>query len=186
MVLLDRDGTIDRCARGEYVLSVEQVELLPGAGDGLRAMQDAGARLAIVTNQAALGRGWIDEAELTAIHDRLLALLAASGVRSIEGVFVCPHRPEDGCDCRKPGDGLARRAAEELGFELRSAVVVGDRASDVEMGHRIGATTILVRTGQGDRDRFDRPPHHVVQDLPGAAAVVATMAREEHVPEPAP
>jgi D-glycero-D-manno-heptose 1,7-bisphosphate phosphatase len=179
MVLVDRDGTIDRCARGEYILEPERIELLPNAGPGLRAMQDAGLRLAVVTNQAAVGRGWIDHAKLDAIHERMLALLEEHGVRSIERVLVCAHRPEDGCGCRKPRTGLALRAADELGFDPEMAFVVGDRASDVAMGHEIGAATVLVRSGQADGDDFPQPPDHVTDDLLGAAAIIAALVRRE-------
>jgi D-glycero-D-manno-heptose 1,7-bisphosphate phosphatase len=179
MVLVDRDGTIDRCEPGTYVLEPAGLELLPHAAEGLRAMQDAGLRLAIVTNQAAVGRGWIDGHRLDAIHARLLELLGAEGVHTVEGIFACPHRPEEACGCRKPETGLALRAAEELGFDLERAVVVGDRAADVAMGRRVGATTILVRTGQGGDDRFDEPPHHVSEDLLGAAGIIAALAGRE-------
>jgi D-glycero-D-manno-heptose 1,7-bisphosphate phosphatase len=182
MVLVDRDGTIDRCSRGEYILEPEGLELLPNAGRGLRALQDAGLRLAVVTNQAAVGRGWIDDARLDAIHERMLALLEDHGVRSIEGVLVCPHRPEDGCGCRKPRTGLALRAADELGFDPDVAFVVGDRASDVAMGHGIGATTVLVRSGQADGDDFPQPPDHVTDDLLGAAAIITGLVRREEAP----
>ena len=175
MVLVDRDGTIDRCARGEYILEPDRFELLPCAGEGLRAMQDAGLRLAVVTNQAAIGRGWIDAARLDAIHDRMFRLLEAHGVLAIEGVYVCPHRPEEGCGCRKPATGLALRAADELGFDPTRAFVVGDRAADVAMGRQIGATTILVRTGQADGDTFDERPHHMADDLREAAGVIAEL-----------
>jgi D-glycero-D-manno-heptose 1,7-bisphosphate phosphatase len=175
MVLVDRDGTIDRCPPGEYILEPDRIELLAGAGPGLRAMQDAGLRLAVVTNQAAVGRGWIDQAGLDAVHERMLTLLDAYGVRTIEGIFVCPHRPEDRCGCRKPRTGLALRAARELDFDLGLAFVVGDRASDVTMGHEVGATTILVRSGQADADAFPQPPGHVTDDLLGAAAIIAGL-----------
>lgn len=179
MVLVDRDGTIDRCEPGEYILEPQRVELLPSAGAGLRAIQDAGLRLAIVTNQAAVGRGWIDQEDLDMIHARLLGLLTQCGVSGIEGVFSCPHRPEDRCGCRKPQPGLALRAAGELGFDPARAFVVGDRAADMTMGHRIGATTILVGTGQADGDAFEEPPHHVASDLLEAAAIIAERRERE-------
>ena len=179
MVLVDRDGTIDRCEAGDYILSPDRVELLPGAAEGLRLLREAGLRLAVVTNQAAIGRGWIDLATLDAIHARMTELLSAEGADGIEGIYVCPHRPEDGCDCRKPAPGLAVRAAGELGFELSRAFVVGDRAADVELGRRVGATTVLVRTGQHAGDRFEEPADHEAADLVEAAAIIAGLVGEE-------
>ncbi len=175
MVLLDRDGTIDRCDRGEYILEPDRFELLPGAGEGLRAMQETGLRLAIVTNQAAIGRGWIDEATLRRIHDRMFELLGHHGVRGVEGVYVCPHRPEDRCGCRKPATGLVERAADELGFDPTRAYVVGDRATDVAMGRAVGAITILVPSGHAEHGAFDAAPHYVADDLRGAAAIIAEL-----------
>jgi D-glycero-D-manno-heptose 1,7-bisphosphate phosphatase len=181
MVLVDRDGTIDRCEAGDYILSPDRFELLPGAAEGLRLLREAGLRLAVVTNQAAVGRGWIAPSALDAIHGRMTELLAAEGVDGIEGIYVCPHRPEDGCGCHKPAPGLALRAAGELGFDLASSFIVGDRGADIELGHRVGATTILVRTGQGAGDRFAEPPDHVAADLVEAAAIIAGLVGEESV-----
>jgi len=182
MVLVDRDGTIGRCASGEYILDPGSFELLPGAGEGLRTMQEAGLRLAVVTNQAAVGRGWIDAGDLDRIHARMLSLLRDLGVDAIEGVFVCPHRPEEGCRCRKPRAGLALRAADELGFDPARSFVVGDRAADMAMGRRVGATTVLVRSGQDADDTFDDRPDHVALDLREAAVIIAELAeREERV-----
>jgi D-glycero-D-manno-heptose 1,7-bisphosphate phosphatase len=179
MVLVDRDGTIDRCDAGDYILSPDRVELLPGAAEGLRLLREAGLRLAVVTNQAAIGRGWIDPPALDAIHARMTELLSARGADGIEGIYVCPHRPEDECGCRKPAPGLAVRAAGELGFDLSRSFVVGDRAADVELGRRVGATTILVRTGQHAGDRFEELAHHVAADLVEAAAIIAGLVGEE-------
>jgi D-glycero-D-manno-heptose 1,7-bisphosphate phosphatase len=171
MVLLDRDGTIGRCDPGEYILSPERFELLPGAGEGVRLMQDAGLRLAIVTNQAAVGRGWIDEPQLERIHDRMLDLLRGHGVDSIEGVFVCPHRPQDRCGCRKPATGLVDRAVERLGFDAARSFVVGDRAADMSMGQAVGATTVLVRSAQTEGEAI-RGARFVADDLIATAAIV--------------
>ena len=82
------------------------------------------------------------------IHDRLRGLLAAEGV-TIDGIYVCPHVPEDQCRCRKPLPTLLEQAARELGFEPRDCFAIGDKPSDIEMGRAVGATTVLVRTGYG-------------------------------------
>lgn len=167
-VALDRDGTI--IVERQYLSSPDQVELLPGAGAGLRAMSELGLGLVMVTNQSAVGRGYFDLARLEEIHGRLRELLLAEGVE-LEGTYICPHTPEDGCDCRKPLPGLLLRASGELGFDPADAVVIGDKPCDIELGRGVGATTILVRTGYGAEHEAAGTvtPDHVADDLVEAA-----------------
>jgi D-glycero-D-manno-heptose 1,7-bisphosphate phosphatase len=91
----------------------------------------------------------------------MCALLAESGAW-LEGIYVCPHGPEEGCPCRKPRAGLVRQAAEELGFDPGRCVVVGDKACDLELGRAVGARTCLVRTGYG---RICEQTHAAAADL---------------------
>ena len=95
----------------------------------------------------------------------------------MNGVYTCPHTPEDGCDCRKPEGGLARRAAGEWGFDPAQAFVVGDKPCDIDFGRRLGATTFLVLTGYGKATRDDGAarPDYVVAGLPDVAATVAEL-----------
>jgi D-glycero-D-manno-heptose 1,7-bisphosphate phosphatase len=171
-VLLDRDGTINE--EVDYVLDPDQVRLVPGAARALRELRDLGLGLVVITNQSPIGRGWLTHEGLERIHERLAELLAAEGA-GVDGFYVCPHAPDDGCECRKPGTALARRAAQEHGFELERAFVVGDHRADVEMGRRVGARTILVRTGHGvgaleaGGGAF---ADHVVADLAAAAGPI--------------
>ncbi len=170
-VALDRDGTI--IVEREYLSSPDQVELLPGAGAGLRAMRDLGLGLLIVTNQSAVGRGYFDLARLEEIHGRLKELLLAEGVK-LDGIYVCPHRPEDGCDCRKPLPGLLLQASRELGFDAAHVLVIGDKPCDIELGRGFGAKTILVRTGYGAEHEAAGVvmPNYVADDLFAAARFV--------------
>jgi len=170
-IVLDRDGTIiQEC---EYLSNPEQVELVPGAGAALRELQQIGFSLVVVTNQSGIARGFFSDAVLQQIHHRLNQLLAEAGVR-LAGIYVCPHRPEDNCGCRKPKLGLMEQAAKELGFATERSFVIGDKASDIEMGHSAGAVTFLVRTGYGARvaAEQDSIPDYVVDDLDAAARVI--------------
>ena len=144
--VLDRDGTIVMERR--YLARPDQVELIPGASNGLRALQEAGLGLVVATNQSGIGRGYFDWRQLELIHRRLEALLAEEGVE-LEAIYCCPHTPEDRCECRKPRTGLMERAARELGFQAEDSFVIGDKVCDVEFGRRAGATTFLVKTGYG-------------------------------------
>ena len=67
----------------------------------------------------------------------------------LDGIYVCPHKPDDDCACRKPSLGLLHQASSELGFEMQDSIVIGDKPCDIDMGHAAGAVTFLVRTGYG-------------------------------------
>ncbi|MBI4354278.1 MAG: D-glycero-beta-D-manno-heptose 1,7-bisphosphate 7-phosphatase [Candidatus Omnitrophica bacterium] len=171
-VMLDRDGTI--LVEKHYLSDPNQVELVEGAAEGLRRLQAMGLGLVVITNQSAIGRGMFDVARLEAVHQRMRELLQAEGVR-LDGVYVCPHRPQEACACRKPKAGLLKRAARELRFELQDCFVIGDKACDIDLGRAVGATTVLVRTGYGARAAGDPSltPDVVADDLRDAASVIA-------------
>ena len=162
--LLDRDGTI--IFERHYLSNPDQVELLPGAADGLLALRALGFQLVVVTNQSGLSRGYFDAASLESIHARLQELLQAEGV-TLDGIYVCPHLPEDDCDCRKPRPGLALRAAAELGFDPTHSIAVGDKPCDIELGQAVGATSFLVLSGYGRETADDgmTQPDFIVSDL---------------------
>jgi D-glycero-D-manno-heptose 1,7-bisphosphate phosphatase len=172
-VFLDRDGVINRDS-ADYITRFEQFELYPGSLDALRRLTAAGFALIVVTNQSAVGRGWISLDELERIHAHLRASVAAAGGRILD-ILVCPHRPSEGCACRKPRPGLLHAAGAAHGIDLGSAVMIGDSRRDIECARRAGVgTTILVRTGNGElagRELAEtgRPPDVTVDDLARAA-----------------
>jgi D-glycero-D-manno-heptose 1,7-bisphosphate phosphatase len=168
VVILDRDGTIvvDR----NYLSDPAGLEFEPGAAEGLRSMYERGCRLVVITNQSGIGRGLFSHRRLLEIHDRLRQMVESTGAR-LEGIYYCPHTPDDGCDCRKPGLALFREAASELGFDASSAVVIGDKISDVEFGRRAGAATILVGANSSDLVSEARPDF-VAADLIQAATFI--------------
>ena len=170
-VVLDRDGTI--IVEREYLSTPEQIELLPGAGNGLRHLRKLGLGLVVITNQSGIGRGHFDRARLDLIHQRLSELLAAEGVH-LDGIYVCPHHPSDGCTCRKPQPELLEKAAREHHFKPSESFVIGDKAIDIELGKKVGATTLLVRTGYGTQVAAQMAVtwDFVVDDLANAAAVI--------------
>lgn len=182
-VLLDRDGTIN--VERHYLSDPNQLSLLPGAAAGLRALRELGLGLVVVTNQSGIARGYFDHARLDAIHERLHELLGAAGVE-LDGIYVCPHGPDDGCRCRKPRDGMALAAARELGFRVDRSFMIGDKPCDIELGRRVGATTLLVRTGYGEKSAVpsvdpqaaQASPDFVVADLLAAATVVRKILRK--------
>jgi len=169
-VLLDRDGTL--IAERNYLARVEDVELFPNTVPGLRLLHQAGLGLAVLTNQSGLGRGYFDWAALNAVHTHLAQLLANEGV-SLDGIFVCPHTPDDDCACRKPQTGLVQQAAAELHFDPAASFVLGDKPCDIELGRQIGAATFLVRSGYGALwERQGLQADYIVDDVLAAARII--------------
>ena len=178
VVVLDRDGTI--IEEREYLSDAAGVRLIPGAAEALRDLKKMGFGLVMITNQSGVARGFFTEAVLQQIHARLEQLLAETGVR-LDGIYICPHRPEENCGCRKPKLGLMQQAASDLGFTPERSIVIGDKPSDIEMGRNAGAVTFLVRTGYGAGAEAAQGSlaDFVVDDLPAAAQVIRHWAPTE-------
>jgi histidinol-phosphate phosphatase family protein len=175
-VFVDRDGTLVE-DRG-FVHRLEDYAPLPGAIEALRVLQEAGFEIAVITNQSGIGRGHFSEADFEAFQCHLVEDFARRGVR-IEATYHCPHRPDEGCACRKPGTALLRRAQAELGASLEESYVIGDKPADVEMARRAGCHPIFVLTGEGSRRRSELASDvAVATDLREAARrILATASR---------
>jgi len=143
-VFLDRDGTI--AYYREYCCRPEEFRLLPGVGRAIRRLNEAGLAVVVVTNQSAIGRGWLTRQTLAQIHRKMRRALRRAVAR-VDAIYVCPHPPTEGCLCRKPGIGMLLQASRELGVSLRHSYTVGDRRLDVLTGRTAGTRTVLVRTG---------------------------------------
>ncbi len=143
-IFLDRDGTTNRDTG--YIKTPEELQIFPGAVEAVARLKRAGARVVVVTNQSGVGRGLFSLEALSAIHARLRATFEAGGA-PFDGLYYCPHHPDDGCACRKPGTVMVERAVAELGVELSHAYVIGDQWRDVDLARRIGARSVLVTTG---------------------------------------
>lgn len=180
IAFLDRDGTIN--VERHYLSDPQQVELLANTAAGIQALRELGLKVVVVTNQSGIGRGYFDHRALEHIHGRLRSLLVAAGT-DVDAFYSCPHRPDDGCACRKPQAGLLEQAAHDLSARLEEAFVIGDQQCDVEMGRRAGATTLLVTTGYGleTSRQADVKPHYVVADLLEAAHVIAGLLGQQSV-----
>jgi histidinol-phosphate phosphatase family protein len=141
VIVLDRDGTlvIDR----GYLNDPDGLAFLPGVPEALRWWREHGYRLVVISNQSGIGRGLISAAQMAAMNARLEAMATNAGA-PLAGIYVCPHRPEEGCACRKPAQQLLEAAAADLSVEARHCVVIGDKASDIELGARAGARSILI------------------------------------------
>lgn len=180
-VILDRDGTIN--VERHYLSDPDQLELLPGAIEGLQRMQALGLSLIVATNQSGIPRGYFDEPQLHRIHDRLQELLTAEGV-TLTAVYYSADHPDADSPRRKPAPGMLLEAAADFDFDPASAFVIGDKASDIGLGRNVDATTILVRTGYGTQTEQQQTcrPDHVVDDLIAAAGVIAAALAERKAP----
>jgi len=147
LVVLDRDGVINEDS-GEFIKSVAEWRPIRGSLEAIAALNGAGFRVAVITNQSGVGRGLFTEQTLGAIHERMSAAVRATG-GELAAVYYCPHRPDEGCECRKPKTALFRRLERDLGQSLAGTPLIGDRLSDIEAADAVGARAILVRTGTG-------------------------------------
>lgn len=154
-VFLDRDGVLIE-NRADYVRDWSQVVFLPNAISALSNFRNTDYKIVLVTNQSAVGRGLISIDTAEEINQKLVRVIESNGGR-VDGVFMCPHAPEDGCDCRKPKSGMFLQASRELSLDLNSSWMIGDAWSDLLAGQ--GANLqglILVKTGRG-ADQLQQP-----------------------------
>jgi rfaE bifunctional protein nucleotidyltransferase chain/domain len=147
IVFLDRDGTLLK--ESPYLSDPREAELLPGVGEGLAELQQAGYRLVIVTNQQGIGLGYFSVRDFIAVNAALFRLLTPFGV-TISRIYYCPHSAADACDCRKPGPGLLLRALREFGIEAERCFMVGDRDIDAMAGASAGCSSVLVGASATD------------------------------------
>ena len=182
-VFLDRDGTLN--VDTGYVKSPDDFTVLPGVGAALARLKQVGARLVVVTNQSGLGRGYFTSRDLEAIHSKLRLVLAEDGV-TLDGLYFCPHHPDDHCNCRKPARGMIDRAHAELKVDLSRAYVIGDSIRDIELAKQVGAQSLLVMTGPSGAEALadlmarDLPPDYVAEGL--SQAVDWIVAHATHRP----
>jgi D-glycero-D-manno-heptose 1,7-bisphosphate phosphatase len=180
-VFLDRDGTLVPDA--VHPVRPEQLRFYASTGRGLRLLSEAGAVLAVVSNQSAVARGLLSESGLDRLDHRLQELFRGEGVR-LAAAYYCPHHPDftGPCSCRKPAPGMIERGLGELGIARQGSFLVGDTPGDLEAGRRVGLATVLVLTGQGRRARpevLDRAlADHVAGNLSSAARWIVECRRK--------
>lgn len=184
MILLDRDGTLNRNYRKEPVYRIELFELLPGAAEAVRSFNDLGVRVAVVTNQGGInheGRSF-DLETYKKIEDLMHERLLAESGAFVDDVFMCPHADYENCDCRKPKTGLLRMAREKYGFDPGRSYMVGDSEADIIAGKDFGVNTILVESGW-DKTVADKlsvegvRPDHIFSDLLAAAKFIVKQIK---------
>ena len=144
VVFLDRDGTINRDSR-DYIKSREEFEFLPGSLEAIKNLTQNGFANIVITNQSAVPRKLVSSKELESMHNMMIETVALNG-GEIKDIFYCPHRPDDGCDCRKPEPGLIYQAREKYAIDLATTVMVGDGAKDIECARNAGCGKAVSRS----------------------------------------
>lgn len=165
-VFLDRDGTINEDAG--YICSREQVHFIPGSLDALKLLQQK-YTLFIVTNQSGVARGHFSEEDLKKFNAEVEAMLRGEGI-NIEKTYYCPHMgDEPHCFCHKPKTLFLEQAYKEFKIDLKNSIVIGDHPHDVTFGQEVGATSIYVLTGHGEKHRDElahiNPPDYIASNL---------------------
>ena len=172
MILLDRDGVLN-VDLATSVKRVEELEIEAGADEGCRRLCAAGYSLTVVTNQSAVGRGWMERATLDAINEELNRRLDGA----IAHWYVCDHAPDARCRCRKPDTLLLEQAQADLEFDPAATWFVVDAARDIEAALRFGCRPALLRTGKGAATEAAYPEVPCWNDL-------AAFARDLASPSP--
>jgi len=163
-MFLDRDGTINVGPEaGRYIRDADQLELLPGAAEAIRAINDSDALAVVISNQRWLSSPGVSPDAYRAIDERLRLLLSKQGAH-LDACFVCPHQIGK-CDCRKPAPGMLLRAAEDFGLDLCSSVAVGDSPCDVAAGRAAGTRCVRLSQGQPQPEAAMPAPDRVFASL---------------------
>lgn len=148
-VFLDRDGVI--IAEKDFIVDVDKLEFIPGSLSALKRIPADYLKI-IISNQSGVGRGYFSVEQVEAFNEAMIAEMKKSSV-SVDGIYYCPHRSEDNCNCRKPKTGLFERARQQFNINFAESWMIGDKRSDIQSGKNIGAKTVLVLTGYAGKDR---------------------------------
>lgn len=175
-IFMDRDGTISD--EVGYVNHLSRFKLLERTADAIKMINESEYLAVVITNQAGVARGYFKEELILRVHDKMEILLKDEADAHLDGIYYCPHHPSVGeepyrkdCNCRKPRTGMLDSAKVDLDVDLTQSFVIGDKISDVELAHKVGAKGVLVLTGYGRGEYEDMPttpkikPDHVAEDL---------------------
>jgi heptosyltransferase-2 len=187
-VFLDRDGTLNYDPG--YLKSAAELRMLPGVTAALARLKAAGARLVVITNQSGIARRFLTLKDLEAVHARLQGILE-QGDAALDAIYFCPHHPDDGCRCRKPGTAMIERAVSELQLDLKRSYLVGDHIRDVQLARNVGAKAVLLASGRVDAQALERlkaeqaEPDVIVASMAEAAEWILADAATSRISQPA-
>ncbi len=182
-VFLDRDGTLVKEVSRDGLRTAEELELLPGAADAVHALNLAGYRTVLVTNQPVVAKGFTSDVELRRTHNKMETLLGMEHA-FLDRIYFCPHHPEKGfpgerpelkiaCDCRKPKTGMVEQSVRDLNIDLTRSWFIGDTTTDIQTAKNAGIRSILVGTGYGGGDqRHAVSPDYLAPDVKAAVELI--------------
>ncbi len=148
LIIMDRDGVINYDS-DEYIKSPKEWIPIPHSLNAIMRLHQAGHQLVVATNQSGIGRGYYSRDVLNAIHQKMKDELSAIGGH-LDGIYICPHTPDDACDCRKPKPGMLLEIARDFNADLKQAYYVGDSIRDIQAAQAVGCLPVLVKTGNGE------------------------------------
>ncbi|MFZ3059399.1 MAG: D-glycero-beta-D-manno-heptose 1,7-bisphosphate 7-phosphatase [Candidatus Methanoperedens sp.] len=140
-VFIDRDGTIN--VDVHYLDDPDKFEMYPGVGEGVKKLKENSFKIIVITNQSGIARGYFTEKQLSNIHEKMKKEFQKFDV-VMDGIYYCPHHPDDNCNCRKPNTGLFEKAINENNIDIDKSYVLGDKILDIGAGKKIGARAILI------------------------------------------
>ncbi|MGN0345153.1 MAG: D-glycero-alpha-D-manno-heptose-1,7-bisphosphate 7-phosphatase [Lachnospiraceae bacterium] len=171
-VFLDRDGVLT--VEKSYVCKVDDLEIFPFAKECIDAISQKGFYVIVISNQSGVARGYFTEEALQEMNKRLMEAVG------VDDVFYCPHLPSGivrkyaiECNCRKPRIGMILEAQKKYDIDLQYSYMIGDRASDIQLGKNAGLKTVLVNSGYGvEQLEADVEPDYICKDLQEAVGFV--------------
>jgi histidinol-phosphate phosphatase family protein len=182
-IFIDRDGVINERRPGDYVLNWSQFKFMPGIRLALKQLASLHLPMIVISNQAAIAKGLLDQAGLEAITAQMNQALLADGTK-LTAAYFCPHKSADNCLCRKPKPALLLSAAEDFNIDLSRSIFIGDSESDVLAARAAGCRPVM--SGSGLRT-FSAPADWAegVATAYTAEALFEVAAQRLRDPEPA-
>ena len=170
-VFIDRDGTIN--IDGPYLDDPDKFKMYPGVGEGVKNLKENGFKIIIITNQSGIARGYFTKDILSKIHEKMKIEFNKFDVK-LDGIYYCPHHPDDNCNCRKPNVGLFKKAIKEHNIDVNKSFMLGDKILDIDAGQKIGVRTILIPEAHireeflSKKNEWEYSPDCVVNDFMAA------------------
>ena len=167
-VFIDRDGTIN--VDVHYLDNPDDFKMYPEVGEGVKKLKDNGFKIIVITNQSGLARGYFTENDLADIHAKMKREIQKYDV-ILDGIYYCPHHPDDNCNCRKPNIGLFEKAIKEHDIDVKKSYMLGDKILDIGAGKKVGITTILIPEPHirdefmSEKDEWEFNPDYISDDF---------------------